>query len=305
MRAFFAVILSALALSTIVYSLSTYNPGPSKELLVADDNGIWAINIEPNEAMPKPATRDLWLTPHRDIGGKRTQDVESAPGDIAVDAAQRAIFWLIPIKGEVWTMGSNGEAPKRLDGLGVGSGWARRGIATDTVHKQLYMTMTEGIQTADYTGKNANTPDALRSPFVGPRTNGITVDSQGYLVWTNADSASGNIRSSHINSKESYGPIDILVDKIARPLRVAVDDAGSVYWTEPKRIMKLSATGGPIELVTSRYDDIHIAIDSIGGQIYWSEGSVIKRAKLDGTEAEDFMTGFSRVSGLALQDTQL
>ena len=85
------------------------------------------------------------------------------------------------------------------------------------------------------------------------------------------------------------------------------DDWGKVYWTDTgsDNIRRANLDGSnPEVLVTGLPSPCGLALDPVGGKMYWTGGwqggMKISRANLDGTGIEDLLAGMSDPRGIAL-----
>ena len=84
--------------------------------------------------------------------------------------------------------------------------------------------------------------------------------------------------------------------------------AATIYWANvngwPNRIQRVNSDGSNLEDVLLRTSlDGDVAVDSLGGKVYWPENNVIWRANLDGTGAETFYTDTGNVKRIELDLT--
>lgn len=85
-------------------------------------------------------------------------------------------------------------------------------------------------------------------------------------------------------------------------------NAQKMYWTDraTSKIQRANLDGSGVEdlVVTSLVEPVSIALDVVGGKMYWTEASpgdfMIARANLDGTNFEFLVTGLTQPSGIAL-----
>lgn len=78
--------------------------------------------------------------------------------------------------------------------------------------------------------------------------------------------------------------------------------AGKIYWsrnTPPRKIQRANLDGSNVEDVLMGVASFGIAVDALGGKIYWT-GYGIVRANLDGSNVEEIVTGLERPVGIAL-----
>ena len=85
----------------------------------------------------------------------------------------------------------------------------------------------------------------------------------------------------------------------------------TIYWTDrgSNKIQRANLDEGGVEdlVVTGLKEPVSIALDVVGGKMYWTEASpadfMIFRANLDGTNGEHLVTALTEPSGIALDTT--
>ena len=85
--------------------------------------------------------------------------------------------------------------------------------------------------------------------------------------------------------------VEELVTGLIRPENIALDVVGGkMYWTDIGKTQRANLDGTHVEdLVVGRHLS-DIALDVAGGKIYWANIGKIQRANLDGTHVEDLFT---------------
>ena len=146
-----------------------------------------------------------------------------------------------------------------LDGSNIKSvidgGGSPEGIALDPAAGKLYWTEWVGtgkIQRSDLDGSNLET---LVTGVGHPR--GIALDLEGEKIYFTTDKWFWDRRNSHV--------------KIGKIWRANLDGSDA-------QVLLARDISGP---------NMDIALDSRGGQMYWTDGYSIERANLDGSDASD------------------
>lgn len=144
----------------------------------------------------------------------------------------------------------------------------------------------------------------------------IAVDvGGGKIYWT--DNGTDKIQRSNLDATH----IEDLVTGLSNLHGIAVDASGrKIYWTEgyhqgdifspfTGKIRRANLDGTNVEdLITAEFNPTDIAIDAVGGKIYWTDDRFtppfvrkIQRANLDGAHVEDLVTtGLANPRGIAI-----
>ena len=168
-------------------------------------------------------------------------------------------------------------------------------IAVDLVNGLIYWTDAQStIRRANLDGSNAQTVLTTSSfPFE------IALDvAGGKMYWSEAAAfSSGKIGQANLDGSS---PVD-LVTGLRRIWGLALDlSAGKIYWTDLdfSRIRRANLDGSGVQDVVTGLGNVPngIALDELGGQMYWAEstgpntaGKLIK-ANLDGSGVTDVIT---------------
>ncbi len=225
---------------------------------------------------------------------------------IAVDTASGKLYWTEQLNSSNWKIqranmdGSSLEVVKRLRGV------AAQGIAIDSAKGKIYMANGRSkIQRLNLDGSNFQ-PNFIR----GLKTpENITVDAEnGKIYW----SEGANLKRANLNGSSRQ---DIAAG--SGSLTGIAIAGGKIYWTEKSntsgnsgQIQRVNPNGTNREkLVTiNRSVPLGIAVDFAERKLYWTNtDGKIQRADLDGSSAEDVVTGLrtpvSFSAGSSLQPT--
>ena len=138
----------------------------------------------------------------------------------------------------------------------------------------------------------------------------IAIDQQTVRMYW-ADIITQKIMRANLDGSE----VRHLVTGLEQPEGVAIDSsAGKLYWTASAagKIQRSNLDGSGVEDVITGLDrPSSIALDPAGGKMYWgTEGTIpeieapyignIQRANLDGSHAEDLITGVKGLGSIAL-----
>jgi len=182
------------------------------------------------------------------------------------------------------------------------------GIALDVAGGKMYWGKDNGIHRANLNGTGVATVLSGLAEPVGD----IALDlTNGKIYWM--DRFKANLHRANLNGT---GPQDLVTGAIDfHEGGIALDVAGGkVYWSEPERIRRANLDGtSPEDLVIFFPTDPpnfprDVALDLSAGKLYWSEifafgipnANKIRRANLNGTGAEDVITGLDEPYALAL-----
>lgn len=185
--------------------------------------------------------------------------------------------------------------------------------AVSTYAQKIYWTdrNADRIQRANVDGSNVE--DLIASEVASPRAIALDV-AAGKMYW--ADAGTRKLQRAGLDGANVE---DLLTHGLVTPSGIALDlNARKIYWTdtENETIQRANMEIPVGETAENRTDvetllvaTVHmqegIAIDPIGGKIYWASNSganhALNRANLDGSDIEELVTaGFSSVHGIAL-----
>jgi low density lipoprotein-related protein 2 len=178
-----------------------------------------------------------------------------------------------------------------------------RGLVLDPVAAQLYVTSM--LDSLDGAIRRIGTDGGNLTDLVIGLENphDITLDPvAGKLYWTENIESSGT--GGSIRSAELDGTLvsDVLTG-LSRTIRgIDVDPvSGRIYWTDHgnDEILRADADGSNAAAILAATNPHDVAIDLQTSKLYWTEGisdssdptGMIRRSNLDGTGAEDIVTG--------------
>ncbi|MCK4957034.1 MAG: DUF5050 domain-containing protein, partial [Candidatus Cloacimonetes bacterium] len=157
---------------------------------------------------------------------------------------------------------------------------------------------TDNIYKSDLDGFNQSTVTAAAA------CRGIAIDeTNGYIYYVDND-------NNKIIRKDLDGSNSIdIVTGLVIPTALALDvEGGKIYWSDndptKDHISRANLNGTSPEVVISApSDNIYgIALDLVNNKIYWTQVSAnkIQKADLNGSNAEDLITGLNNPYGIAL-----
>ena len=170
----------------------------------------------------------------------------------------------------------------------------------------LYWTDTNRIyRTDDYWRRRAtNQSEPISMGIQGPTS--IALDLAGdRMYWV--DKWTNTIRRSGLDGAQ----VEDLVTEVETPEDIALDlAAGKMYWAEQSTgaILRADLDGSNGETLVEAEGPMGIALDVTGGRMYWtargdsrfSDGGVIQRSNLDGSQIETLVAGLGDPEDIAL-----
>lgn len=100
------------------------------------------------------------------------------------------------------------------------------------------------------------------------------------------------------------GEADEIASGLTAPLGLALDAiGGKLYWAEETRIQRANLDGtGLQELIPDLTSPVNIVLDTCEGRVYWTEAGMVRRARLSGRDVETVFSG-PALGGLALDSS--
>ena len=229
-----------------------------------------------------------------------TLKLQNATG-FAVDVARGEIYWTEQTSdrtGRIRSANLNGSGIQLVKELTS----VPHGIAVDAVNAKLYLTNSWGkVQrlNLDGSGFQGNLITGLDTP------KHIAVDTAGRKIyWTEQTSdRTGRIRSANLNGSG----IQLVKELTSVPHGIAVDAVNAkLYLTNSwGKVQRLNLDGSDFQgnLITGLDAPKHIAVDTAGRKIYWTEPGKIRRADFNGQNIQNIVTGLGTPSHIALGTT--
>ena len=237
---------------------------------------------------------------------------ELSPMGIALDTSEQKIYWTNPEAGKIQC--SNFAGTNIEDLVINGLCWPS-GIDLDTNEGKMYW--ADGCAGVHRSNLNGTDVEMLVAREIA-HPNDVAVDvNNGKIYWTNSEAET--IQRANLDGTG----VEDVVEWRRVPRGIALDvKQGKIYSTEidfttgAGTIRRLNFDGtkpqtvlkpANIDLRKTRLSGpLGIAVDPYGGKIYWTDLNPgrIHRANLNGTGAEDFVTGVNGGRFIALDLTQ-
>ncbi len=224
-------------------------------------------------------------------------DVRNAT-DLAIDMTGGKLYWTERTNDRTGNIrranldGTNVQLVKELTSVPYG-------IALDTANRKIYLTNSWGkVQRLNFDGSNFQ-PNLITGLA---DLNDIAVDVVNHKVyWTEKTSdRSSRIRRANLDGS-NLQQVKILTNV---PLDIAIDTSvGKIYLTDASgKIQRLNFDGSNFQpnLITRLKDPKGIAVDVIGGRVYWTEKGSIRRASFNGENIEEVATNLGNPVTLVL-----
>ena len=234
-----------------------------------------------------------------------------------VSAQARLIYWTDLAPGS-----SSSIKRLRADGSGIETlitGLLHpRGMTLDVPGGKMYWTEAAplGIRRANLDGTGiAETVVPLQAGFGFAHV--VVDDATGKMYWTNTQvpviAGGGRIQRANLDGS---GVEDVVTDNLMHPVGIALDLAQEkVYWTDLEgnldgtgKIQRSNLDGSNVETLLTGIDEANgIAVDAVGGKMYWPEITTgkIQRANLDGTGVEDLVVGLGSPTTIGLDQGKM
>jgi sugar lactone lactonase YvrE len=237
---------------------------------------------------------------------------ELSPKGIALDTSEQKIYWTNPEASKIQRSNFDGT---NIEDIPINGLCAPYGLDLDTNGGKIYWTDgCTGIHRSNLDGTGVEMLVAKEIAY----PNDVAVDvNNGKIYWTNHKAR--KIQRANLDGTN----VEDLVELPKVPKGIALDvKEGKIYLTETHFntgagiILRLNLDGtepqtvlkpANIQLEKTRLSGpLGIAVDPYGGKIYWTDLNPgrIHRANLNGTDAEDFLTGIIWGRFIALDLTQ-
>ena len=245
-----------------------------------------------------------------DLDGSNVENLHSMYGifGIALDVGGGKMYWTDWSLNKIQRADLDGSNVENLITTGLNNPWD---IALDVGGGKMYWTGygTSKIQRADLDGSNVETLITITVTRGSSDPWGIALDvGSGKMYWT-------DYRTSKIQRADLDGSNveDLVTTGLNSPVGIALDVGnGKIYWTDSGtyKIQRADLDGSNVEtLITGLVDSPEsITLDVGAGKMYWWIENTqhndpedytykIQRADLDGSNVQDFITGFKGGGG--------
>ena len=221
-----------------------------------------------------------------------------SPFSVALDAAADKVFWANEGNDEIWAM--------NLDGIGLldllvdATLDSSVAIAVDPVAGKMYW--GSNIAASRISVANVDASEARDLPIEGAtvtNVQGVAIDDvHGRIYWVSETGPeSGRISVANLDGSEARD-LTILGDaSVVSPSGIAVDPAaGKIYWVNSSfdvdadidvgtiSVANLDGKGSANVALVENSAPRGVSVDPVAGRIYWSTGTQLKSADLDGSD---------------------
>jgi hypothetical protein len=197
------------------------------------------------------------------------------PTGIVAANEHLVVFTQVPTPGMGGSMGGS----NTVDALAVDTGWIFNistgdpqptDLALDNSNRLYWTCKSAGvIKTTDL----HSPATALLTGLVQP--NGVAADQRGNVYYTTLPTPGVPGTMGGTNTVDMFDGTNATVLRMGdpEPTDIAVDSASNLYWTCKSAgvILKRDAQGNVTKLLTSLYNPSGIAVDSQGGNLYFTE----------------------------------
>lgn len=225
--------------------------------------------------------------------------VTDLPGDargVAVDPANEKLYWALPSQIQRADLDGSG-VETVVGGLQISD---PQGVAVDAQNGWIYWTDAAGngttgdesIQRAHLDGSNVQTVVTFDGNNPG-NPGDIALDvGAGKMYWANTNPVNSKVQRANLDGAQ----LETLVASLGAPSGLALDlTGGHVYWSDVNadRIQRADLNGRRVRdvIALGRSLPNYLDLDPQGGRLYWTDQDEIRRANLDGSNAESIVTG--------------
>jgi len=229
----------------------------------------------------------------------------ASPSGLALDRTGRKIYWTDQDTRKIQRAQLDGSS---LEDVLVADADLALGIVMDASARQLYWLEQEPRSTlrrASLDGTNAETLVDPEYPYLA---GGLDLDHVAERVYWAIP------RWNEPFWRATFDGVDVeaLQADAAQPSGISIDPVGrKLYWNDIgyREVHRADLDGQNAETLAAthpRFSPMGIAVDPQHETLYWSdydtnvEWGVIRRANLNGSEAEDLLTGLGEPAGIAL-----
>lgn len=214
---------------------------------------------------------------------------------VDVDLAQSEVFWTDFNSGRIRKLPFSGGSPTNVFQTDYPTG-----IAVDSLHSKLYVTMDTNVSLSHVmrAGIDGSSPTVVANATGFGY--GMKVDPVGGKVyWT----TSSRLQRSNL---DGTGVQTLSTRTFDGYSGVALDLIhGKVYWSDEDRIHRANLDGtSKVTFVLPGREINDLAIDPIGGALFWTWGStstgtgIIEKAGLDGSNPHTIISGLTFPTGI-------
>ena len=230
-----------------------------------------------------------------------------SPASVAVDTLSGRIYWTdngAALRFRIMranTDGSNIEEVVNTGACGIAS---LTDIELDLIGGQIYWALNgdcggTDLQRADLDGSNLQY-DLLGTQGILEYPEFITLDPiNQFIYWDVLSTTPEGIGRVHF---DATGLENVVADQHSWGLELD-PVSQTLYWATGSSIYRTALDEVRVEeILTSDGDPKDLALDLVGGVMYWSETNrgAIRRANLDGSEVEDILDGLYRPLRLSI-----
>ena len=172
-------------------------------------------------------------------------------------------------------------------------------ITLDTAGGKLYLSNGWGkIQRMNLDGSNFQSN--LITGLKGPQN--LVLDSiDGKLYWTEqTGKTTGKIQRANLDGSN----VQLVKELTSAPRGMTLDAVNrKLYLTNAwGKLQRMNLNGSNFEsnLITGLASPGRVAVDVVGGKVYWTEKGKLRRADLNGENIQDVVTGLGELTDLAL-----
>ena len=211
---------------------------------------------------------------------------------IAFDAQTETVYWTRSVENtsiqRVMFDGTD------LDNLPLPLASFPSGLALDQQNGKLYWTNADPAfaHTINRLNLDGSEPEEL---ITGLRfaTNVVLDTRAGKLYWTDLTSENSKIQRANLDGSEQEDLLVLPLDQALSDLAIDTQ-AAYLYWTNwgSRTIQRAGLDGSNLDTLITLADQnpYNLKLHPASGKMYWTTGTKIQSANLDGSELEDLLT---------------
>jgi len=173
-------------------------------------------------------------------------------------------------------------------------------IALDTIGGKLYLSNAWGkIQRMNLDGSNfeSNLITGLKTP-----QNLVLDTTSGQLYWTEqTGKTTGKIQRANLDGNPN---VQLVKELTSAPRGMTLDAVNrKLYLTNAwGKLQRMNLNGSNFEsnFITGLASPGQVAVDVVGGKVYWTEQGKLRRADLNGENIQDVITGLGELADIGL-----